>query len=127
MGMEENISLVLRTGVVLCVAMVLLGVILVFINGGAGGFSPAHISEMEPTVNSSEFGIGQIISGIYGLDGVSFIFLGLVVLIATPAARVLLSIIYFAFERNWTYVVITVVVMANILIAIFVVQGLIPH
>jgi uncharacterized membrane protein len=41
--------------------------------------------------------------------------LGLLVLIATPVARVVFSIAGFTLERDWTYVVITAIVLAILL------------
>ncbi|HUI79679.1 MAG TPA: DUF1634 domain-containing protein [Bryobacteraceae bacterium] len=37
---------------------------------------------------------------------------GLILLIATPVARVVFSLAAFAWERDWTYVVITLIVLA---------------
>jgi uncharacterized membrane protein len=41
--------------------------------------------------------------------------LGILVLIATPVARVLFSMLGFALERDWMYVVITAIVLALLL------------
>jgi uncharacterized membrane protein len=38
--------------------------------------------------------------------------LGLLLLIATPVARVAFSVIGFALEKDWMYVVITLIVLA---------------
>jgi uncharacterized membrane protein len=45
-------------------------------------------------------------------DGHAIITLGLIVLIATPVLRVAVSIVAFAIERDWTFVVITTLVLA---------------
>jgi uncharacterized membrane protein len=37
--------------------------------------------------------------------------MGLVILLATPAARVVVSVIAYVRERDWTFVVLTVVVL----------------
>ena len=60
--------------------------------------------------------LGALLSGLLALDPASVIALGLVILIATPFARVAVSILAFALERNWRYVVVTASVLA-ILIA----------
>ncbi len=49
---------------------------------------------------------------------------GLFVLVATPVTRVLLSVLMFAAERNALYTAITLIVLVNLLIAIFVVPVL---
>ena len=59
---------------------------------------------------------------LYGTaPGGAFIVTGIFVLFATPVARVILSIFLFAAERNRLYVLITTIVLANIIVAIFVV------
>ena len=45
--------------------------------------------------------------------------LGLLLLIATPVARVLFSAIAFAIERDGMYVVITLVVLAILMLSLF--------
>jgi uncharacterized membrane protein len=53
--------------------------------------------------------------------GNNLILTGILVLFATPVARVSVSIFMFAAERNLLYTVITTIVLVNILIAIFIV------
>ena len=53
--------------------------------------------------------------------------MGIIILIATPITRVLLSIFGFLFERNWLYVAITIIVFLDLMVAIFVIPGLIAH
>jgi uncharacterized membrane protein len=40
---------------------------------------------------------------------------GLLILIATPVARVAFSLFAFSYQRDWTYVVITAMVLALLL------------
>jgi uncharacterized membrane protein len=44
---------------------------------------------------------------------------GLLVLVATPVARVLFSVIAFIYERDWTYVAITMIVLALLCYSLF--------
>ena len=48
-------------------------------------------------------------------QGSALIQLGLLVLIATPIARVILSVFVFLYERDWPYVFITLVVLGILL------------
>jgi uncharacterized membrane protein len=41
--------------------------------------------------------------------------LGILLLIATPVARVIFTVFAFAHERDWTYVVVTLIVLALLL------------
>jgi uncharacterized membrane protein len=56
--------------------------------------------------------VAGIWRGVVGLQPRSVIQLGLLLLIATPIARVALSVLAFAAQRDRTYVVITLVVLA---------------
>jgi uncharacterized membrane protein len=121
MDLETDISKALRAGVAICLAFLLVGTALVFINSGADGYTIDQIVSNASTINSSGFSLVEIVSGLARLDGLSFIFVGLMVLIATPIIRVLMSIFAFAMERNWLYTVITIIVFIDLMVAIFVV------
>jgi len=56
--------------------------------------------------------VPQIVHQAIALRPLGLIQFGLLLLIATPVARVLFSVLGFALERNWMYVVITVLVFA---------------
>jgi len=108
---ERWIALLLRTGVAIAAAIVLIG--------GAGhlvqfGEKPAeyHSFQGEPAQYTSG---AAILAGAAHLDWLAVIQLGLLVLIATPVARVAFSIAAFVMERDWIYVAITVLVLAILL------------
>ena len=61
----------------------------------------------------------DIFQGVMQLNARAIIQLGLLLLIATPVARVLFSAIAFAIERDGMYVVITLVVLAILLFSLF--------
>ena len=63
-------------------------------------------------------GIGGIVDVALDWRGRGIIQLGLLVLLATPVARVLFSIVAFAMQRDRLYVGITVVVLAVLLYSI---------
>ena len=54
----------------------------------------------------------QIVHGAMELRPLELIQFGLLLLIATPVARVMFSVLGFALERDWMYVVITLLVLA---------------
>jgi uncharacterized membrane protein len=56
-----------------------------------------------------------VMRGVFHLHGKSVIQLGLLLLIATPVARVAFSAIAFAIERDYMYVVVTLVVLGVLL------------
>jgi len=65
----------------------------------------------------------RTISGIFyeawALHGRGLIQLGLLVLIATPVARVAFSLFAFLYERDWTYVFVTLLVLGLLVYSLF--------
>jgi uncharacterized membrane protein len=97
----------LRTGVLLAAAIVALGGALYLAKYGAG--TPAYGEfRGEPADLRS---VGGIVRAALELRGRGLIQLGLLVLIATPVARVGFSMYAFFRQRDWKYVVITGVVL----------------
>ncbi|MFL6350539.1 MAG: DUF1634 domain-containing protein [Bryobacteraceae bacterium] len=110
-SIERMVSALLRTGVVISGLVVFCGGIYYLArhgheNAGHGTF------HAEPSIDRI---LGQIVAGAVGLRARSIIQLGLVLLIATPIARVAFSLVAFALERDRTYVVITSVVLTILL------------
>jgi uncharacterized membrane protein len=110
-SIERMVSVLLRTGVVIS------GVIVFF--GGMyylarHGYERADYRTFhgEPSIDRLA---GQIFAGALAFRGRSIIQLGLLLLIATPIARVAFSLVAFALERDRTYVVITAIVLTILL------------
>jgi uncharacterized membrane protein len=60
---------------------------------------------------------GEVLAGLAELRGRAVVALGLMVLIATPVARVAISIVAFAYQRDRTFMGITSVVLALLLLS----------
>lgn len=104
------ISQVLRWGVSGSLLLILIGSLLGFINNndyGAHGGSAADLRRLLRADNPFTFSFQTFIHDLYHFKGQALIIAGLLLLIATPVARVAISIVAFAFERDWTYVAIT--------------------
>jgi uncharacterized membrane protein len=56
--------------------------------------------------------VSGVIAGVARGDSISIIQLGVLLLIATPISRVLISVIGFARERDWLYVACSLLVLA---------------
>ncbi|HVO21799.1 MAG TPA: DUF1634 domain-containing protein [Anaeromyxobacter sp.] len=103
--MERLIGGILRVGVAAATGLVLCGEALHLAR--QGGARP-------------DFGsLGASVPGLAGMarvalehPGRGLVELGLLVLVATPVARVAFSVLAFAVRRDWTYVVVTLVVLA---------------
>jgi uncharacterized membrane protein len=55
--------------------------------------------------------VSQIVHQAIGMHPLGLIQFGLILLIATPVARVVFSVLGFALERDWMYVLITILVL----------------
>ena len=108
---ENIVGNLLRAGVILSAVVVLCGGVLYLIKYG---HAPAdyRIFRGEPTDLKSVSGIVQ---HAFALDSPAIIQLGLLLLIATPVARVAFSIFGFAEEKDRMYVTFTVVVLLILL------------
>jgi uncharacterized membrane protein len=114
-SIENIIGAMLRVGVVLSSALVL----------GGGIWYLFRFGEQRPVYGAFRGepealrSITGIILGAVALEPRFWIQLGLLVLIATPVARVVFSIGAFAAQRDRTYVVITLIVAAILLYSLF--------
>jgi uncharacterized membrane protein len=105
--MEIFIGQLLRAGVLLSAAVVLLGGSVYLVRHGHSR-PDYHVFRGEPADLRS---VGGIVREALALRGEGIIQLGLLLLIATPVARVAFSIFGFAEEHDRMYVTITVIVL----------------
>lgn len=112
---ETIIGTLLRSGVILAATVVLAGGILYLVRHGHEVIDYA-IFRGEPEGLKR---VGGIFHGVAALSGRAIIQLGLLLLIATPVARVLFSAIAFAIERDYLYVIITLIVLAILFYSLF--------
>jgi uncharacterized membrane protein len=109
-GLETIISWVLLTGLAVSMALELAGIVLYWRAYGGLMISQAPSAFINGR-NFFSFVAGQL-RGRTG-DAPSLLMIaGIVVLLLTPYVRVILSVAYFAWEKNLRYVLITLVVLA---------------
>jgi uncharacterized membrane protein len=106
--LDRTVSAVLRSGVLLSAALVLAGGI-AFLASHRQGIPDYRKFQAELTPLSSIHGV---VRGAFALDPLYIIQLGLLVLIATPVVRVLTCAAGFSFERDWTYSIVSLIVLA---------------
>ncbi len=110
-NMERIVGTMLRWGVVLAAAVVLAGGAIYLVRHGSA--SPDYrVFRGEPASLRS---VPGIVSEALRPGGRGMIQLGLLLLIATPVARVAFSVVAFALQRDRTYVVVTLIVLAALL------------
>ncbi len=101
----------LRLGIIVSSVLVFAGGITFLIRHG-GNLANYKVFHSEPVQYRS---LSKILLGVMHWKGREVIQLGLIVLIATPTLRILLSLISFIIEKDRLYVAITLVVLAVII------------
>jgi len=112
---EIIIGTLLRTGVILAAAVVLAGGVLYLVRHGHEIPHYATFTGQPESLKSPR----DIVHGVMGMSARAIIQLGLLLLIATPVARVAFSAIAFAIERDYMYVVITLIVLGILSYSLF--------
>jgi uncharacterized membrane protein len=112
--LERIISVLLRTGVMLSAAVVFLAGVCYLVRHGHE-VANYHVFQAAPEEYRS---VRAIVHAVEPSDCRAIIQFGLLLLIATPIARVVFSLMGFALERDWTYVVITSIVLAVLIYSI---------
>lgn len=108
---ERIVGILLRSGVILAAVVVLLGGIVYLFKYGGRPFD-YRVFHGEPSDLKNVAGILKATSSLHSR---AIIQLGLLLLIATPVARVVFSVVAFALERDWTYVIVTLTVLGVLL------------
>ena len=113
--MRDIMGSVLRVGVLAAAFLVVLGGVLFFIQHPKEVFDYTTFKG-EPAKFRQ---VHLIVKEAFNFRGRDIIQLGLLVLIATPVARVIFSLIGFLIEKDWTYVSITAIVLCILSISLF--------
>jgi uncharacterized membrane protein len=105
--LDNVVGIVLRTGVTLAAALVLIGGI-AFVASHPKAAPDHRKFHADPSQLPS---ISGVLHGAMTLDPLYIIQLGLLILIATPIARVMTCAAGFALERDWTYAIVSLIVL----------------
>jgi uncharacterized membrane protein len=113
--LEAAIGHLLRVGVGLAAGVVLVGAA-IYLAGNGTRPADYRVFVGEPAELNTVDGIWH---EALALHGRGIIQLGLLLLIATPVARVVLAMAGFAVERDWMYVGVAVLVLLPLLYGLF--------
>jgi uncharacterized membrane protein len=105
---EEILAHLLRAGVIISALVVLAGGLMYVARHGREETRGLHEWHGEPREMRS---LGGIVLAATRGDSASIIQLGLILLIATPIARVIASVWVFALKRDYLYVAFTLIVL----------------
>ena len=108
---ERVIGTLLRWGVILAAAVVLAGGVMYLARYGST-IPDYRVFRGEP---SDLRNVSGIVTGAVSWHRRGLIQFGLLLLIAVPVARVAFSVVAFALQRDRTYVVVTLIVLAVLL------------
>jgi uncharacterized membrane protein len=112
---EQFLGNLLRAGVILASTVVLVGGTIYLVRHGAEE-PDDKVFHGEPADLRNPLGILQ---GALDLGSRGLIQLGVLLLVATPVARVVFSVIGFLRVRDFTYVALTLIVLAVLLYSLF--------
>jgi uncharacterized membrane protein len=112
---DAVISTLLRAGLVASAALVLAGAVLYLTRHGGEG-AAYHVFRGEPPGFREIKGIVEATSRFRGRG---FIMAGLILLIATPIARVAFSVVAFLRQRDHVYMIVTLIVLVVLLFSVF--------
>lgn len=112
---ENWVGYMLRTGVLLAAAIVLIGGVIYLAHsyGARPDYSQFHGE------SSQLMTVSGILHGVASFDPRSIIMLGLLILIATPIARVGMCVVGFLLEGDRLYVAVSSVVLLILLYSLF--------
>lgn len=116
-GVDRLISWVLRAGVTISLVVVIAGLVITFVHHPDYFRSRPALGALTDPGTSYPRSIGAVVEGVREGRGQAIVTLGLLLLIATPVARVAVSIAVFVIERDRLYVVITTVVLVLLLLS----------
>ena len=112
---EQIVGRLLQIGVLIAAAVTIVGGVMLLVQHGRSPTDYA-IFRGEPAVLRS---LSGIVTAALAHDSRAIVQLGLVLLIATPIARVAFTLVAFALQRDRVYVGVTALVLALLLFGLF--------
>jgi uncharacterized membrane protein len=116
---ERIISAVLRGGVAMSLVLVVGGTVLSFVHHPVYVRSASELARLTRPGAAFPHTIHDVLVGLREWRGQAVVVVGLLVLVATPVARVAISIVLFLATRDRVFVIITTLVLALLLLSFF--------
>jgi len=116
---ELVISYLLRGGVVTSIVVILAGIVLMFVHHPSYLKSSGDLQQLTKPDAVFPHSLAEVVVGLRHDQGQAVVCVGLLLLIATPILRVAVSIVVFARQRDWVFVLITSFVLAVLILSFF--------
>jgi uncharacterized membrane protein len=116
---ELFLSNVLRGGVLTSLGVILAGTLVSFFHHPEYVSSPQELARLTQAGAAFPHTVRDVVAGLAELRGQAIVALGLLILVATPVARVAVSILLFLEERDRTYAAITAIVFLLLILSFF--------
>ena len=116
---DTAISNLLRGGVICSVTVIALGLTVSFVHHHEYLTSRSALGTLTRSARYPNT-IGAVVRGVAAGQGQAIVMAGLLLLIATPVARVAFSIVVFGIEHDRMYMLITAAVLTILLVAFWV-------
>jgi uncharacterized membrane protein len=120
-SMNQVIGLVLRYGVIISATVIIVGIVSLSLSGKYSDAS--NLLTYNPNAiphGNYDVSFAGILAGLAAFNPISLIEVGVILLIATPVSRVLISVLLFDAEGDRQYVLITAVVLTLLLFSMLV-------
>ncbi len=114
---ELLISKLLRFGVVTALAIVVSGTVLSFVHHPDYTSAASELQRLTQPGAAFPHSLADVFAGAARGRGQAIVMIGLLVLLATPVARVAVSIAAFVYQRDWVFVIITTAVLLFLLLS----------
>lgn len=114
---ELLISYLLRFGVATSLLIIVGGTLLSFIHHPDYVSAPSELKRLTAPGAAFPHTLSDVLAGVTHLRGQAIVAVGLLVLLATPLARVAVSILAFAYQRDRVFVVLTSIVLLLLLLS----------
>ena len=103
--MNRAIHAILLAGVLVSMSLIAIGLVL---------------AALDPDAGQAWIGLGDLGKALRGKQPVALVELGLLVLIATPLLRILTALVLFTSERDYKFVLISLVVLGMVCLAVLI-------
>ena len=111
------IFITLRAGVLISIVIIIVGSTITFVHHPDYFSSRPALGELTSPKAHFPNTLADVFTGVRDMRGQAIIALGLIVLIATPVARVIMSVFVFLVEHDWLYTAITTAVVIILFIS----------